>query len=204
MENGQHYADLLWSPERPTLLDAELLLTGESTSDVVASYLGICSIATWQGQLLLNDHPFEMRSVLQQGYWPETHLAASPEALRRDAELIKELGLNSARIHQKVEDPRFLWWCDRLGIAVWAETANAYSFSPRAVARLTKEWIDVVRRDVSHPSIIAWVPINESWGVPHGSSDPRQRAYTRTSAELTRHSTALVPSCQTGSSQSTV
>ena len=71
--------------------------------------------------------------ALEQGYWPESHLAApGGEALRREVELAKELGFNGVRIHQKVEDPRFLYWCDRLGLLVWGEMANAYVFSPGA------------------------------------------------------------------------
>ena len=74
-----------------------------------------------------------LRLVLAQGYWPESHLAApSEDALRREVELIKELGFNAARIHQKVADPRFLYWADRLGLMIWGETAAAYEFSPRA------------------------------------------------------------------------
>jgi hypothetical protein len=55
-----------------------------------------------------------LRSVLAQNYWPESHLAApSAAALRREVELIKDLGFNTARVHQKAEDPRFLYWADR-------------------------------------------------------------------------------------------
>ena len=96
--------------------------------------------------------------------------------MRREVELAKELGFNGIRIHQKVEDPRFLYWCDRLGLLVWGEMANAYAFSPAAVARLTHEWLEVLARDYSHPCIVAWVPINESWGVPNLPADPSQRA----------------------------
>ena len=118
--------------------------------------------------------------VLEQGYWPESHLAApSGDALRREVELIKALGFNGVRIHQKVEDPRFLYWCDRLGLLVWGEMANAYDFSTAAVERFTREWLDVVRRDFSHPCIVTWVPVNESWGVLNLEGDPAQREYVR-------------------------
>ena len=50
----------------------------------------------------------------------------------REVELIKALGFNGVRIHQKVEDPRFLYWCDRIGLLVWGEMANAYDFSTAA------------------------------------------------------------------------
>ncbi|WP_022872185.1 glycoside hydrolase family 2 protein [Nesterenkonia alba] len=190
--NGQQHHELLWSPKNPQLIDATVTLATQTTVDEVASYLGLRSVAVEHGEFLLNDHPFYQRSVLEQGYWPSSHFTApSPAALREEAELIAQLGFNSVRIHQKVEDPRFLYWCDRLGLLVWGETANAYEFSDLAVQRLTTEWTEIVRQYRSHPSIVTWVPINESWGVQFGPQDPAQRAYGVGLANLTR---ALDPS----------
>jgi beta-galactosidase/beta-glucuronidase len=178
---------LLWSPGRPNLVDAELtLLDGDQVVDSVRSYVGIRSVGFSDGRFLLNGRPYYLRLVLEQGYWPDTHLAApSSEALRREVELTKALGFNGVRIHQKVEDPRFLYWCDRLGLLVWGEMANAYVFSPSAVERLTREWIEVIRRDYSHPCIVTWVPLNESWGVPALERDPSQRHYVQALYHLT-------------------
>jgi len=186
--NGQEYEDLLWSPERPTLIDASICLEKEDgTADTVTSYLGLRSIATADRRLLLNDRPYALRSVLAQGYWPTTHLAApSSQALREEAELIKSLGFNSVRVHQKAEDPRFLFWCDVLGLAVWSESGAPYEYSPRAASRLSTEWADMIERDRSHPCIITWVPLNESWGVQHIAHDPAQQAFARSLADLTR------------------
>jgi beta-galactosidase/beta-glucuronidase len=180
--------DLLWAPDHPNLIEAELTLLGNGrTIDEVWSYAGLRSVSVAGGRFLLNGRPFYLRMVLEQGYWEETHLAApSVEALRREVELTKELGFNGARVHQKVEDPRYLYWCDRLGLLVWGEMANAFVYSHLAVERLTREWLDVVRRDYSHPCIVAWVPINESWGVPALRRDPAQRHYIQALYHLTR------------------
>lgn len=197
--NGQQYRELLWSPERPTLVDASVEVramtpAAGSRPDVVASYLGLRSVAVEHGHLLLNDQPFYLRSVLEQGYWPESHLAApSADALRAEVQLIKDLGFNSARIHQKAEDPRLLFWADRLGLTLWGETANAYAFSPRSVELLTREWAELVRRDRSHPSIITWVPLNESWGVQHGAHDVQQQHYGLALVHLTKALDSLRP-----------
>jgi beta-galactosidase/beta-glucuronidase len=198
LRNGQDRDRLLWSPQSPTLIDADLtLLTRDADGvehpvDEVASYLGIRTTGTADGRFLLNGRPYYLRMVLEQGYWPESHLAApGPEALRREVELIKELGFNGARLHQKVEDPRFLHWCDRLGLLVWGEMAGAFAFGPEAVRRLTTEWMDVVRRDRGHPSVVTWVPFNESWGVQDIAGSPAQRAFVDGVVQLTR---ALDPS----------
>lgn len=195
LRHGQEREALLWSPEHPHLVDAQVrLLAGGPASpagpgaelDAVASYLGMRSVEVGAGQLLLNGTPRTLRSVLDQGWWPDTHLAASAERLRSEAQLLADLGFDSVRIHQKVEDPRFLHWCDRLGITVWAETANAYAHTARAVSLLTAEWLEAVRRDASHPSVVAWVPLNESWGVQDVASSASQRSYATALAALTR------------------
>ena len=166
--------DLLWSPRFPNLLDAVLTLyDDDGTVDEVMSYAGLRSAGYSNGRFLLNGSPYYLRMVLEQGLWPDTLLAApSNDALRFEVEMTKALGFNGVRIHQKVEDPRYLYWCDKLGLLVWGEMANAYVFSRTAVERLTREWMDVVRRDFSHPCIVMWVPLNESWGVPSLERDP--------------------------------
>jgi beta-galactosidase/beta-glucuronidase len=190
LANGQRRQDLVWSPEVPRLVDAQVRLlegAGGAVLDEVTSYLGLRSAAVGGGAFLLNGHPYYVRSVLEQGYWPQSHLAAPDAgALRTEVQLIKDLGFNAVRVHQKVEDPRFLHWADRLGLLVWGETANAYAFTPEAVRRLTSEWLDVVHRDVSHPCIVTWVPINESWGVQDIAASPAQQAYATGLAALTR------------------
>lgn len=186
--NGQQYEELLWRPEKPTLLRATVALESAdgASIDVVGSYVGLRSVDACADHLLLNDRPTTIRAVLAQNYWPQTHLAATPEMLRREVELILELGFNTARVHQKAEDPRFLYWADRLGLMIWAETASAYAFDARATGSLVREWTDIVARDQSHPCIIVWVPLNESWGVQHISHDARQRALSRSITDLTR------------------
>jgi beta-galactosidase/beta-glucuronidase len=187
--NGQAEDELTWSPERPRLVDAALSLhAADGTAlDAVSSYLGLRTVGVDRGAFLLNGRPYDVRSVLNQGYWPDSHLAApSRDALRREVELIKELGFTACRIHQKIEDPRFLYWADRLGLLVWGEAPGAYEFSPTAVHRLTREWMAAVDRDASHPCIVTWVPFNESWGIQHVADDPAQQAYSRALTDLTR------------------
>ena len=125
---------------------------------------------------MLNGRPYPLRLVLDQGYWPDSGLTApDDDALRRDVELAKAMGFNGVRKHQKIEDPRYLYWADRLGLLVWEEMPSAYRFTPSAIERLMREWTEVIERDYSHPCIIAWVPFNESWGVPDLPDVPAQR-----------------------------
>jgi hypothetical protein len=74
---------------------------------------------------------------------------------------------------------------------VWGETAGAYEFSTRAVELLTTEWMALVRRYRSHPSVVAWVPVNESWGVQDIATSRAQQQFAQSLVSLTR---ALDPS----------
>jgi beta-galactosidase/beta-glucuronidase len=179
---------LLWSPTHPTLIEAELeLWRGDTRVDAVWSYTALRSFGVNGNRFMLNGRPFFLKMVLDQGYWPET-LMAPPDvaALRRDVELTLELGFNGVRKHQKLEDPRWLFFCDLLGLVVWVEMPSPYRFSPKAVQRLVSEWTEAVRRDISHPCICAWVPLNESWGVPDLPTNPAHRDYVRTLYHLTK------------------
>ena len=179
----------LWTPEHPNLYDLglELLDGGGQALDVVESYFGMRKIEAKGGKVLLNNRPCYQRLVLDQGYFPDGLLTApADDDLRRDIEFAKAMGFNGARKHQKVEDPRWLYWADRLGFLVWGEMANAYQYSPDYVRRITSEWQEAVRRDYNHPCIVAWVPMNESWGVPELASDPAQVDHLLTLYHLTR------------------
>ena len=168
---------LLWSPEHPTLLDVTLRLevAGEIV-DEVRTYTALRSVEARDGYFHLNGRPYPLRLVLDQGYWTEGLMTApSGEALRRDVELTKALGFNGVRKHQKIEDPRYLYWADTLGLLVWEELPSAYAFGPDAVQRLTRVWLEAIERDYNHPCIVTWVAFNESWGVPDLPNDARQR-----------------------------
>lgn len=178
----------LWSPEHPNLITATVtLLEGDSEVDEVGSYTAMRSVRVRGSRILLNEHPYFLKMVLAQNFWPESHLAApGADALRREVELVKELGFNGVRVHQKVEDPRFLHWCDRLGMLVWGEMPSAYEFSTTTVHRLVREWMEVLERDYNHPCVMAWVPINESWGVPGVAESPQQQELVRALFHLTK------------------
>ncbi len=177
-----------WSPEDPYLYTLEYRLgQGEVTLDEVQSYVGWRTLSVEQGQFCLNGSPYYLKMVLDQGYFPDGILTApDPSSLKKDVELIKQMGFNGVRKHQKIEDPRWLTWCDRLGLLVWEEMPASYIFHSEAIHRITQEWTEVVERDYNHPSIMAWVPINESWGIPNPFEDPRQPAHLAALYHLTK------------------
>jgi len=179
----------LWSPETPNLYDLTIrLYDNDILLDEVRSYCGLRGLRLLDGQFLLNGSPIYLKMVLDQGYWPDGYLTApSDEALQTDIGWIKMFGFNGVRKHQKIEDPRWLYWCDRLGLLVWEEMPNAREWSSKAEDLLSAEWQTAVRRDYNHPCIIAWVPVNESMGFPGlGQRHAGQYAFIERMVRVTR------------------
>ncbi|SDS04374.1 Glycosyl hydrolases family 2 [Paenibacillaceae bacterium GAS479] len=185
---ADHGLGRLWSPEHPNLYDVTFkVIQNAQNLDEVSSYFGMRKVSVEDGKLCLNNRPYYQRLVLDQGYFPEGVLTApSDEAMKQDVELTKAMGFNGVRKHQKTEDPRFLYWCDQLGLLVWGEAANAYEYSEEYVRRFTKEWMDIIERDYNHPCIVTWVPLNESWGIPNVQNDKRQQQHGLAMYHLTK------------------
>lgn len=180
--------DLVWTPEQPNLFDVTFrILEHGCEVDAVQSYFGMRKVSIQNGQFLLNNRPYYQKLVLDQGYWPESLLTApSDEAFIRDIELTKAMGFNGVRKHQKVEDPRYLYHADRMGLLVWGEIGAAYLYSEQYADRIYREWLDVLQRDYNHPCIVVWTPLNESWGVQEIETDPRQQAHSEAMVAITK------------------
>jgi beta-galactosidase/beta-glucuronidase len=177
----------LWSVDNPQLYDVTFeLRRGAAVLDHVTSYFGFRSVGITNGRVAINSQPTFIKMVLDQGYWPDTILTPpSDEAIQFDIRAAKDMGFNGARKHQKLEDPRFLYWADRIGFLVSSEMANAWLYDDAYAERFTREWMETVDRDYNHPSIVIWVPINESWGTPD-LRDPRQQNHLKALYTLTR------------------
>jgi hypothetical protein len=188
MLHAQIADPLPWSPDTPHLYRLRVRLFGDGRLvDSVESYAGLRSVELKEGFFYLNGRRTFLLMALDQGYWPDSQLAApSEEALRADVLWAKRLGFNGVRKHQKIECERWLYWCDRLGLMVWEEMPNARSWSVDAQEHLQVEWLRAVMRDINHPSIVTWVPLVESLGFPHMHKNPDQHAFVERMVERTR------------------
>ncbi len=178
-----HDSGYTWSPEHPNLFNVSIELCDEKgiVLDKVQSYFGYRKVHTENGMVYLNNKPYYQKLVLDQGYWPEGLLTApKAEDYKKDIELAKEMGFNGCRKHQKTEDPLFMYYADTLGFLVWGECASAPVYTKEAATRLMKEWMEIVDRDYNHPSIVTWVPLNESWGIPDIHHDKKQQHFSTT------------------------
>lgn len=188
IEKWNFQEDLTWSPENPRLFDVELTLKTEGRiTDEVVSYFGMRKVSIDNGKIMLNNRFYYQKLLLDQGYWQESLLTApSDQAFIDDIAAVKAMGFNGVRKHQKIEDPRFLYHADRMGLLVWGEMAAAYVYSRNYVKRITDEWMAAIERDYNHPCIVAWTPLNESWGVPNIKDNKYEQAHSAAMVYLTK------------------
>lgn len=166
-----------WSPEHPTLYLTGIKLSQDGeVLDELQTYFGVKKCEISEGKYLLNNFPFYHRSVLYQGYYPEGYITAEDdERIISDIKLLKSMGYNAIRIHQKVESSKFLYYCDKLGMAIWEEFPSMYEYREFSFHDIFSQLTDIVTRDISHPSINAWVMFNESWGIQQVRFDKKQQ-----------------------------
>lgn len=181
----------LWSPAHPLLYDLTIRLYDNSGKvlDEVQTSTGVRSIDWSKGDGIwrLNGKPYFQALCLDQGYWPETFLTPpTADSARQDIDLAKKMGFNGCRKHQKVEDPAFYYWADKLGYLVWGEMASAYSYSDEYVDRYNQEWTEAVKLVINHPSVVTWTLVNESWGYTSLKDNVEQRNHIRSLYHLTK------------------
>lgn len=157
----------LWEVGHGRLYNLELSLRQEGgIVDQVRAYFGLRTVTIDGMAVRINGKSVFQRLVLDQGFYPDgIYTAPSDEALRRDIELSLEMGFNGARLHEKMFEPRFLYWADRMGYLVWGEHANwgLDITTPAGLSSFLPEWLEGMRRDFNHPALIGWCPFNETW-----------------------------------------
>ena len=157
----------LWSVGEGNLYDVSIkLYSDDKITDEVQSYFGLRSISWDKKGMKLNGEYVFQRLVLDQGFYPDgIYTAPTDEDLKNDIELSFAMGFNGARLHEKIFEPRFLYWADKLGYMCWGEHANwgLNITTMDGVKNFLPEWIEAINRDYNHPSIVGWCPFNETW-----------------------------------------
>jgi beta-galactosidase/beta-glucuronidase len=179
----------LWSPEDPVLYDLKIMVVRKGqTIDEVKSYFGMRKISVQPDEkgvlrMMLNNRFVFQFGPLDQGWWPDgLYTAPTDEALAYDIIKTKEMGFNMIRKHVKVESARWYYHCDKLGILVWQDMPSGDLGGGQWNTRpgmeggsdkiridtsekiYRKEWNAIIDYLFNFPSIVVWVPFNESWG----------------------------------------
>lgn len=184
----EHFDSMLWSCDNPNLVYVDLSLYHDETlCDIVHTRIGLREITIENGTIKLNGKPLYQRLILDQGYWNESGLTPpTAQSLKQDILLAQQMGFNGARKHQKFEDPYFYYYAEELGFLVWCEMPSAYNFCEKEKQTLTTEWIDIVKEARNYTSVVAYVPLNESWGVECMKADLEKQQFAKDLYFLTK------------------
>ncbi len=183
------HEELYWTLDKPRLINVDYSLFADGKEvDVTHTRFGMRKISIdCNGKICLNNKPLYQKLVLDQGYWKDSGLTPpSAEALKKDIMAAKNMGFNGARKHQKLEDPYWYYYADELGFLTWCEMPSAYNFQKAEIAAITKEWQEIVGVAMDFTSVIAYVPLNESWGVKKIFDDTKQQDFARSLYYLTK------------------
>lgn len=182
-----------WSPEDPHLYDFRIKMG----DDDVTGYFAFRKFSIGEGQygkcILLNNHPYFLTGVLDQGYYSDgLYTPASDQALIDDIMTMKQMRFNTLRKHIKIEPLRWYYHCDRLGMIVWQDIVSGgnYNFlqmtamptigikavddtknlkvfgrnSEESQKAFEEELKETVHLLYNSPSVGLWTIFNEGWG----------------------------------------
>ncbi|MRN25392.1 glycoside hydrolase family 2 [Romboutsia ilealis] len=176
-----------WTPNTPNLYDIKFkLCKNDKTLDYIDSYFGMRKVESIGRKIYLNNQEFYQKLILDQGYFKDGGLTATPEELKDDVLKIKEMGFNGARKHQKIEDNRFMYLCDTLGLVMWAEMPSTFEYSNKTNENITKELYSFIDKHYNNPSVIVYTLLNESWGINEVYSDKKQQNFVNALVYLTK------------------
>jgi len=183
----------LWEIGKGRLYDLVLEVRDSAgkTIDRLESYFGLRRLEIRGNKVRINGKPVFLRMVLDQGFWPDgVYTAPSDAELKADIERSMACGFNGARLHQKVFEPRTLYWADKMGYLLAGEMGDwGMDFNePVGHDAFVADWAAAVRRDRNRPSLILWTPFNETHGRRFNTHDKdRHDGLLRMIYSLTKH-----------------
>lgn len=184
-ENGKATFEIAnpkkWTAETPNLYTVKIYSAGET----ITRKIGFRTIEiSADYELLINGTPVKLKGVNHHDTHPEKGWTMSDEDILNDLKLIKSLNINTVRTSHYPPSPKFLDYCDEVGLYVILETdiethgflrrfANVgYCFDvessdwPCVNKQWKKEFLNrmerAYERDKIHTSIIMWSTGNES------------------------------------------
>lgn len=186
-DNSANFRLHYWSPDEPNLYDIDFTVVDNgATTDHVNSYFGMRGVEKRGHLIYLNDQAIYQKLILNQGYYPDGGLTGSIDDYQGDLTKLKAMGFNGNRIHQHIESHRMLYLCDKLGVLAWAEFPSSFEFSAQMRDNMLAELPAFVAKHINHPSVIAYVLMNESWGVNEIAHNQEEQSFVDALYYLTK------------------
>ena len=162
-----------WSDSIPELYDLTIRLfdaAGHETESITKK-IGFRHLDILNGQLRLNGKPMEIRGVNRHEHSMYGGHYITPDEMREDIHLMKEMGINAVRTSHYPNDELWYDLCDSAGIYVWDEAnveSHAQGYGEGSLVK-KPEWLNPIldriynmyKRDRNHPCVIAWSLGNE-------------------------------------------
>ena len=176
-----------WSPDNPNLYDVVFKIYKNGiVIDEVMSYFGVAEYLSRGNTILLNRNPIFPKLILDQGYLKNRGLTYMEEDIIKDISLMKDIGLNGCRKHQKIEADLFYYYCDIMGYYLWQELPSFYEWKNSVIKTVSNEWLEILTQHHNHPSVMTNVVINESWGTMSILNDEQQQEFVKGLYHLTK------------------
>ncbi len=155
-----------WSHENPYLYDLTFTLSdGEWVFDKVLSYCGFVTFGIKDKHFYVNGVDTYLKFVLDQGYWTDTITTPTEKEIAEDVERTLACGFNGSRMHEHTPSPLNFYYADIYGLYVWHECPSPYGYSYYSNKQCRAQFPRIIDDHYSHPSIMAYVIFNESWGI---------------------------------------
>ncbi len=167
----------LWSPDSPSLYKAITTLYADGRElDCYTTRFGIRSVEFIPRKgFFLNGEKIKFKGVCNHHDLGPLGAAVNKAAIRRQIELLKDMGANAIRTSHNMPAPELVELCDELGLMLMIEPFDDWGFrpkSPNGYGAVFDEWAEkditnMVEQYRNSPSVVMWSIGNEvpsQWG----------------------------------------
>lgn len=142
-------------------LDARLYV-GQSAVDQTAVRTGFRRVDIIGEGLALNGRPYPLHGVARHQDRAGKFVAVSPEDIREDFSLIREIGANAVRLSHYQHPQTAYDCCDEMGLLCWAEIPMLkMTESKELMENAAHQLTELILQNIHHPSVFCFGIQNE-------------------------------------------
>lgn len=156
---------LLWSPSHPLLYTVEAQMEFKGGLSRHSAKVGFRNFQfVDKGPFKLNGQRLLLRGTHRHEDHAGTGAAMTEEMIRKEMQMIKDMGVNFIRLAHYQQSPIVLHLCDSLGIMVWEEIPWCRGGLGGEVyqSQAKRMLVNMIEQHYNHPSVIIWGLGNEN------------------------------------------